>query len=545
MEEKKRNGQYRDFVSVEPKHHLRTFWKQLINLGYAENLRELSLKEALAQTQSRIGFRYGRICRIIDLIAPLSSGNVGTVQYDYTDVFDLLSQVLAHGMIPFLELGNKYFNIQESTNQFITPAGIQDPAEYFEDLGTLLPDFMRACINYYGQEVVDTWCFEISYGFMDAPAIRENFGLIPYMQQFRKLYRILRSFSGKCRIGGPGFNDWSSQEAIESFLRLYQQYRITPDFFTVYAYPVVDYVPEQTGGQFIILSGDRKLSIRRIRSFTKAVRAAFPKKEVWVTEFNSNLSSRSFLNDSAYQAAYLAEAISALAPLRIQALGYYLLSDAPLRYRNAPDLLFGGWGLMTDTGIPKASFRMLELLSQLGHYAIRQTGECWICADSRGRIQILLHRLCSLAQYALTNNVEKEDLASPDLVFTHRGTDIHRLELGGLYPGRYILREYHVNQAMGNLFSVWRDCGFMTPDLQSTLEEFQTVTSCTPTFQTCDVREDGLLTLDLSLTDNEVLLLCADLAQNSETWRQVPKNEVDGNTENESEDAEIRDKNTI
>ena len=51
----------------------------------------------------------------------------------------------------------------------------------------------------------------------------------------------------------------------------------------------------------------------------------FPDTEIWVTEFNSNLSSRNSLNDSEYQAAYLAkEDPSSADALRISAMGYYL-----------------------------------------------------------------------------------------------------------------------------------------------------------------------------------------------------------------------------
>ena len=270
-------------AGIHPLHALPQFFRKLINLGYAANLRSLDLDDALDLTHAEIGFDCGRICRITDLI---TAGAIrGRSYYDFSAVFALLDRLIARGITPFLELGNKSFLIQESTVISYAPVSPTDTKAYYRDLLHILPEFARAAINHYGQSEFDRWYFEISFMYTSSEE-REQFGLVQYAGMFRKIYSVLRSFSNACHIGGPGFNDWSDPSRIPQMIRLMSSHGVVPDFFSAYVYPMTT-----EDSDTMHLSDDPDEGIRRMRLFAEAVHKEYPHHEVWITEFNSNLSS--------------------------------------------------------------------------------------------------------------------------------------------------------------------------------------------------------------------------------------------------------------
>ena len=491
------------YAKINPVHELPLFFRRLINLGYAANLRNLDLDSALNRIQKEIGFTFGRICRITDLIR---SGTVcGQSYYDFSPVFALLDSLIAHNMTPFLELGNKSFLIQETTTLSYTPVSPTDTREYYTQLLIILPEFAKACINHYGQARFDEWYFEISYMYTD-DAARERFGLVQYASMFRKIYSVLRSFSPSCRIGGPGFNDWSDPARIRQMVKLMSSQDFTPDFYSAYIYPVV----KDSQGSLSI-SEDPDTGISRIRTFAETVRSADADRELWITEFNSNLSSRSFLNDSPYQAVYIVRMMAGALQLGISALGYYLLSDAPLRYLDSLDFLFGGWGLLSDRGIPKPSFHAYRMLDMLGHYLIRSSENCIITANSRGSFQLLVFRYRHPGGVWLHSNVTKEDLALPQAVFGQSGADRFRISVGDVLKGTYLVKEYRIADGHADLYSAWRSLDFLYPPNAVTLQELALKSALIPRIRVCRLSEGEPFVTEITLSGTELRFVSVEL----------------------------------
>ena len=258
------SGNLREYhlrAKIDPRQSFPKFWRTLINLGYAVNLRSQNLDSALNRTSNELNFRYARICRITDLISESRSG--GRSFYDFSAVFSLLDSLEIRGIIPFLELGNKAFQIQETTDISLTPVSPVASKDYYQHLLDVLPHFLRACINHYGQENFDNWCFEISFMYTD-DAERERFGIVQYAEMFRRIYLLIRSFSASCRIGGPGFNDWSDVSKIRQTIQLITSHGVTPDFFSAYSYPILFNSEGRSS-----ISDEDKLSFERIRRFTE------------------------------------------------------------------------------------------------------------------------------------------------------------------------------------------------------------------------------------------------------------------------------------
>ncbi|MGN1022509.1 MAG: hypothetical protein ACI4OJ_03350 [Lachnospiraceae bacterium] len=508
---------------IDPRQHLPNFWSQLVNLGYAADLQKIELGETLARTARDIGFKYGRICRITDLVVPYQAG--GQEIYDFSSVFSLLDQLLENGITPFLELGNKSLMIQQ-TNRITLKSESPEPSDlYYDQLEKILPDFVRACINHYGPENFSRWYFEVSYSYTETAHIK-SFGITQYAARFRKICKIIHSYAPDCQVGGPGFNDWNDLSAVRRAFRRLTSSAFQPDFYTVYLYPLVD-----ADGEKMVLSKDPHLFQKRIDLFRQIVQEDNPEVRIWVTETNSNLSARNFLNDSCYQAAWLCRNVLDLLHTGIASFGYYLLSDASLRYRDAGGFLFGGWGLLSDSDFPKPSYHALQLLNRLGPYFIRSSENCLVTADYPGRFQILLVRYMHLKDAALRENVTREALSSPDVVFTDCGSDHCHIRLKGILPGTYLLQEYIISSTHSNLLSTWKNLSYLdlqhTPELSSYVDESRLFVHTV----TCTVEDDGIFNLDTELNDNEVRLVTCSLSRE----RRVPHSVREEGPENEPE----------
>lgn len=478
-------------------------WKKLINLGYASTLRGYEMEAALSRLQQDIGFQYGRICRITDLIETYEID--GQPFFDYSAVYALLDQLEERRMIPFLELGNKSFLIQESTTLSHAPISASDTREYFSHLIRILPEFLRSCINHYGQESIDRWYFEISFMYTDVKE-REVFGFTQFAGVFRRIYDIIRSFSAKCRIGGPGFNDWSDPARIGSAYKTLMAYGKEPDFFSFYLYPLE--ISDRPGA---ILSTNPELASRRMEQVAEIIRSLKSSAELWVTECNSNLSCRNLLNDSCYQAVFLAKLALAAQRCAVTAIGYYLLSDAPLHYYDSLDFLFGGWGLLSDQNIPKPSYYAYELLNRLGTYLIESGDSFLVSSNSGGSFQLLAFRYCHPKEPYCLSNIDKYSLESFENVFDNSGSDQYHFSLRQVQKGTYILRRYQIDLIHANIFRVWRQMNYLRPNNELLLSEIESASSLIPEISVYRVGEDRVLSLSMELPMLSVSLITVDL----------------------------------
>ncbi len=477
-------------------------WKCLINLGYASALRNLRIEDTLSAMQNTIGFRYGRICRILDVAQRFQIADRSIL--DFSQAFSILDILMKNQMIPFLELGNKSFAIQKNSSASFYPEGSIDSRTYYKQLLEILPDFIGTCINRYGQEYFDTWRFEVSYSYT---ANEKNpFSFIQYLRVFRRIQKIIRRYSTKARIGGPGFNRWDKSGQIQRALDQMKAEQSIPDFMTIYLYPM----EKEPDGILSILE-DPGVLIRRLQSFVDASRFAFPEKQIWVTEFNSNLSSRNYLNDSVYQAVYLSRILTAVSVLPVSAMGYYLLSDAPLRYSDSLEFLFGGWGLYTDTGLPKASSNTYRLLRMTGRYLVQTGSDYLITANSESSFQILLTHYRHMKPAYRRHNVPAQALTDPEQVFLPTPDLKYTILLPPVPSGTYLLRKYTIDSSHANLFHEWQKSGFL-PQLQpGLLEDFRSLSQPVPEINRITILPGQPLNLHIRLDRMQVCLYSVEL----------------------------------
>lgn len=477
-------------------------FRRLINLGYASGFNSIRIFNQLVRTQEEIGFTYGRICRLFDLISEYIVGK--KTIYDYNRIFRILDVMLEHDMLPFIELGNKLFRIQLNLLETVPLNLLKDTVSYYERLISLLPDFIRACVNRYGQECFDQWRFEISYTNYDLAESAEDFPLVKYIRYFCKIRKVIRRYS-VCAIGGPGFNYWNSPQRLTEILSLFAANQAMPDFVTAYVYPLAKDDADAA------LSENGNLTEERLQILKDVTHSRCPGMEIWVTEFNSNLSSRNLLNDSSYQSAYLAKTLTAAARLQIAAMGYYLLSDVPLRYVDSLDMLFGGWGLFSDKDIPKPSYHAYSLMAKLGRYLLENSGPYLLTCNSDYSFQCLFYHYEHITPTFCRKNVGLRELCMEDTVFCPTPAGSMEFCIDNVRPGTYLVKEYVISRARSNLLTEWERTGYLTLSKMGDILALKTRSSLIPEMHTIEVRPNAPLLFQVSAKQHEVRLLEIEL----------------------------------
>lgn len=476
-------------------------------MGYVSDFTNVRIFDQLIRIQKEIGFEYGRICRILDFVAEYRAG--GTIIYDFSRIFHIIDIMIDHRMLPFLEISNKLFRIQLNLSEVVPVNLVKDSSAYYDRTLRLLPDFIRACINRYGQESFDRWRFEVSYTYYDFQDTAEDFPMTRYVRYFEKIRSIIRGYSAVCQIGGPGFTYWKDAEKLLDLFRLFQAGRTMPDFLTAYLYPLT------SDGEDAALSPDPDLILKRMAYLLDLARKQFPGMELWITEFNSNLSSRNLLNDSAYQAAFLAKTLTAAADRNVQAMGYYLLSDIPLRYADSLGMLFGGWGLFSDLNLPKPSYHAYRMFAQLGGSLLKYNRHYLITARSAGSYQCLFYHYEHISPGFCQRNVAVQDLEAGEEVFIKTPGCHWEVSILHAQPGIYLIRKYTVSESKANLLSHWKALGYLNLSSDSDIQALQELSSLTPQLSTAEVLADQPLRFRISVESQEVVLLLLDLNTNT------------------------------
>ena len=203
--------------------------------------------------------------------------------------------------------------------------------------------------------------------------------------------------------------------------------------------------------------------------------AALP---IYLTEWNTSPSQRDWLNDTCYKSCYIAKNILENYD-RLESFGYWSLSDFMSEAPLPKEMFFGGLGLFTVNGIPKAAYYALWLLNKLGDELVSK-GEGWFATRKGKDYRIIMYNYRHISHlYAQGERF--------DMTFTDRYTlfapeqlmDFH-ITINNIQSGKYLVRETILNRNSGSAFDKWVQSGALEIDSK---QEFETLLAhSTPTY---------------------------------------------------------------
>lgn len=369
-------------------------WQTCVGSGHAYLAHRTDWTEYIKRIHDELGIRYVRFHGILDddmLTVQRTSdfiplpGASKIREYSFAQVGKVYDNVITAGMKPFVEISfiptalasGRRTGLHYKNN--ITP-----PKDY-----TVWYDYIRCFVQYlldrYGKEEVESWYFEV----WNEPDLKVFF--TGSQQEYFKLYsctaRAVKSVDEKLRVGGPST---SASKWISDFLAFIEREKLPCDFISTHQYPGDGY-----GNSFKISDVFTKFpkvirdGIKRhdgvaavnqrlffdpanVRLTPKGVMANVvqaAKKEagelpLFYTEWNCMSVFGSPAQDEKYSAAYAVKTILDL-DHETDCFSFWCCNDLfeETMFINTP--FHGGFGLLTNQGIPKPVFWALKLLSQV------------------------------------------------------------------------------------------------------------------------------------------------------------------------------------
>ncbi|MGV8981044.1 GH39 family glycosyl hydrolase [Clostridium sp.] len=462
-------------VSVNESKVISHSWRNLINLGYAQDGLRSDLQQHLTNIQDKIKFKYARFQGIFsDEMFNYGEENENETKYNFVKIDKLIDFLYSINLKPFIELGNKAKVLNLASDKVMYFKNSSQKQKSFKESLDLLEQFIVHCINRYGINEVSQWYFEL-WKEGDVDYVFWNGNYDKYINTFQNYYNIIKSIVPNAKVGGPGFNPEINMKWFDEFLNQLKKTDTKLDFLSISIYPyeliedskveklnkknnVINKSYKNEEGEYLthlLLSKDKnyaKVKLNKIRKMVKTSGVNIP--EIQVTEYNSSISHRHPANDTTFKAAFIIKNIVDNLD-EVNGFGYWFCSDISGELKDSKDLLYGDMGLISANGINKPGFYAYEMLSKLGNELIQKGDGYIITKKSLYNYEIITYNYKHFDYfYCLKEETPVRLDQYYDIYEDQENLNIH-INLKGTKSGRYRIKQYILNREHGSIFDEW------------------------------------------------------------------------------------------
>lgn len=341
------------------------FWEQMYGSGRAI----LSLRESYRQDLQRMkrstGIQYVRFHAIFqDEVGLYNEDQQSKPFYNFSYVDQIYDGLLAQGVRPFVELSFMPHNlaVSEQPHAFWYRQLVSPPRDYgkWDDM---IYQFTAHLVQRYRIEEVAQWYFEV----WNEPNIDFWTGE-PKQSTYFTLYdhtaRAVKRADTRLRVGGPA----SAQAAwIEPMIRHCVEGNVPLDFVSTHVYGN-DTAKDVFGTDEKIPRSDMVARSAR-KVYDEVKRSQRPALPILWSEYNASYSNEVEVTDSAFMGPWLANNIRLCDGLTTM-MSYWTFSDVFEEQGVVKTPFYGGYGLITEGGVPKAAFNAFAMLHRLGDHRL-------------------------------------------------------------------------------------------------------------------------------------------------------------------------------
>lgn len=418
-------------------------WQFCVGSGQAVLALRTDYVRQLKQVHDDLGIKYVRFHGIFDDdmnvvnnlkdVMGLKEGR-NILEYNFHRIGVAYDNVLACGMKPFVELSfmPKLFALSDDTCMFYTKFNISAPKSY-ETWESFIREFIEFLIHRYGKEEIESWYFEV----WNEPDLCSFFS--GNKEEYYKLYEVtanaIKQVNPKLRVGGPAT---SGSKWTRSFVTFCKNHNIPVDFISTHQYAgdpiggiemteeleqdnlkfdlsgifptqLLDTLPENAtllDGFRTILQDRSEQEMLPRDSFVrhaKYVKETAGELPIIYTEWNANSIFAAYTNDTRKVAAY--DVKTALdTETMVDYSSIWCFSDIFDEFHEFPEEFHGGFGMLSNSGIPKPIYYALKEMAKLGDERIifekqvcneNDVAPVEMAAFRKGElIQIVLYRMC-------------------------------------------------------------------------------------------------------------------------------------------------------
>ncbi len=443
---------------------LRHSWRTVVGVGRAKELLYSEVQDMLRQLQRDVGFRYLRFHGIFsDDMLVCRTGRDGALQFSFTLVDKALDFILSIGLKPQIQFSfmPAAMAAEPDRTVFASPFTISLPRR-MEEWNRLVTLFLTHVQKRYGTQEIRSWLYSV---WNEPDTSRQMFGFED-RQQFFTLYeatcRTVKEFDSELVFGAPSLFPITKENYkwMRDYLSFADVHGCRPEFIDVHYYSD-DFHQLPPGVSTFTAPATANGDPDHFGKFITELHDFLEQESVghlpvYITEWNLTVSHRSLINDTCFKGCYLVKNFLENYD-RVDAVGYWCLTDFLEEYQPAQHLFHGGMGLFTVNGIKKAPYYAMEMLSRLGDTLVAAGEGYFVTRRGERMVMVFYH-------YEHFNPLFVQEgfglsLTSRDGVFPN-GCDLEvSLTLTHLPDGLYRVRETILNRQHGSCFDRWVDMG--------------------------------------------------------------------------------------
>lgn len=441
---------------------LEHYWSRVVGAGRANEGLRADWQKQLVDAHRLGGFDYVRFHGLFhgDMFVYREADGVVAPSFHYVDL--LFDAILETGMRPFVEFGFSPPELaRETATVFWWGANGSPPTDYAK-WAALVQATVEHWVERYGIDEVRDWYFEVWNEPNLGPFFRGTRS--EYFELYRVTAEAVKAVDPRLRVGGPATSnfvpdarfdgeteDLTQHQAVltapdldaldwqpvwlEEFLRFCAENRLPVDFVSCHPYPT-DWALDGHGNGRKLTRGVEATptDLRLVRAIVDA--GPYPDAEIHLTEWSSSSSSRDYTHDYPQAAAFVVRSVLASIGL-VDSLAYWTFTDVFEEEGAGHDPFHGGFGMLSQHGIPKPTMHAYRMLNALGDRLVHR--EDGLVVTRRGTdVAALAFHYPEQVTLSVPASIGTRETADRTLNTGHAKP--LRLSLAGLPPGtRYTL----------------------------------------------------------------------------------------------------------
>lgn len=431
-----------------------------INMGRAIDLTKSTFQKHTLLLKNDLKAKYIRFWDIynpellLDINAPINELN-------FSGIDTVIEFLLENQLRPYMVFGFKPYRVLKNINSPVVEIEKNEQFKSKEHMEDFFEAFVKHLIKRYGVEEVETWYFELwrreevtftKKGFNYRKQRDED--LRRYFIEFESVASILRKFLPNIKVGGSGFPvRYYGKAGFPHVLKMWLEFKELPDFIAITSFP---YNLEKESD---VYHERKNIDIDFVRQNLEIVHnsmkeCSFPPTFIHVSEYGASLSSRSVLNDSYANGAFLiCNAFLTFEYARL--FCHFHATDLYSNFTDSQQFLFGGAGILSKSSGLKPSFYAMNYLNLL-HEKIHKKGDKFIfTGNEKDSFKLLCHNYKKLNFDYYMMNENTVDARHLSDFFEDKQALIVEVKIENVENGDYMIRHEYVNQLSGSLQDEW------------------------------------------------------------------------------------------
>ena len=455
------------------------YFKTFCSITSAKQLLYGEVQDLLRRIQSEIGYRYIKFNGLLsDDMMVYSEESDGTPVYSFTLIDKALDFLMEINLKPLIQLSFMPIQLASDPDKMINMHHYNtSPPKDIQKWEDLIRALMLHLVQRYGIMEIRTWLYSV---WNEPESAASLFGWKDknlFLEFYRRTYCIVKETDEQLLFGTPGMlmipclnDDW-----ISDFLDYCQKHSCIPDFLNVHyydnAFEEMKYLMDSDKTElYMDLNTDEYAFTIFINTLKQNLKKhGMSDIPIYMTEWNLTISARDLINDTCFKSCYLTRNLLENYD-RLDAFGYWNLTDFTEELSLPSNLYHGGLGMFTYNNIPKSSYNCFRLLTKLCDELIAR-GPGYFITKGNDKLTLILYNYEHYSKLNRSFDI-MTDISNPNAFITQQGA-IFLVQFINIKGNSCRIRESYINNRQGSSFETWLNTGAQPLDNSADLSYLQ------------------------------------------------------------------------